>query len=95
MWEWLNMMEMLNYPVLKREASREYRLYQVWTYEKTDIDEIMDVLLEHGVLDKSRTLFQYQEWFAQKAMVILENIRDMHKEHSAVRGSFVIPSSVS
>lgn len=80
---WLNMMEMLNYPVLKKEASREYRLYQILCLEKSDIHEILSTVIEERILDKCAIFYEYEEWLAEKLMRILANRTELHPDHEA------------
>ena len=85
MYEWLNMMEMINCAILNKEASRDYRMFQVMTFDKSDIDEIITILMENVILNKSYNRYDYEEWFAEKAMFILNTIPQIHTEHSGVR----------
>ena len=47
--EWLNMMEMINCAVLNQEATRNYRMYQIWLTGRNTIDEIINILAKKGV----------------------------------------------
>jgi hypothetical protein len=85
MYEWLNVMEMMNCAILNQEASRDYRMFQVWTFDKSDIDEIITILMENMILNKSYNRYDYEECFAEKAMFILNTLPQIHTEHSGVR----------
>jgi hypothetical protein len=80
---WLNMMEILNCAHLNQEASRDYRMYQVWTHCTSDIDEIIILLLENNILTRCHDKYIYEEWFAERAMILLESLPQIHMEHSA------------
>jgi hypothetical protein len=80
---WLNMMEMLNCSVLKKDASREYRLYQILSLEKSDIHEILSTVIEERILDKCVVFYEYEEWLAEKLMRILANRTELHPDHEA------------
>ena len=80
--EWLNMMEMLNCAVLNKEATRDYRMYQIWLSGTNTIDEIITILIEHAILAKIKDRYPYEEWFAEKGMFLLHNLRQIHTEHS-------------
>ena len=82
MYEWLNRMEMVNCAVLNKEATRDYRMYQVWLAEKNTIDEIIIILIEHAILAKANSRYPYEEWFAEKGMFLLQTLRQIHMEHS-------------
>lgn len=85
LYEWLNLMEIMNCSILNKEASRDYRMYQVWTFDKSDVDEIITILMENMILNKSYNRYDYEEWFAEKAMFILNTLPQIHTEHSGVR----------
>jgi len=80
--EWLNMMEMINCGVLNQQATRNYRMYQIWLTGKNTIDEIINILIEHAILAKTRDRYPYEEWFAEKGIFLLQNLRQIHTEHS-------------
>ena len=80
--DWLNMMEMMNCAVLNQSATRNYRMYQILTHEKTDIDAILILLLEHYVLAKCHDKQVYEEWLAEKCMFLFASVRQLHMEHS-------------
>lgn len=79
--EWLNHMEMVNCAVLKQDAPRDYRLYQILSYRQPLIDEIIMNLMENSVLTKIRAKYDYEEWFAEKAIFICATLRQVHLEH--------------
>ena len=80
--EWLNRMEMINCAVLNQGASRDYRMYQIWTMEKSDIDYILILLMENSILTKCQDKYIYEEWLAEKSMFLLATVRQLHIEHS-------------
>lgn len=82
MHEWLNMMEMMNCAVLNQTATRDYRMYQIWRNEKTDVESMLTLLLENSILAKCRDKQVYEEWFAEKSMFLLSTVRQIHLEHS-------------
>lgn len=85
LYEWLNIMEMMNCAILNQEGSRDYRMFQVWTFDKSDVDEIITILMENMILNKCYNRYDYEEWFAEKAMFILNTLPQIHTEHSGVR----------
>jgi len=85
MYEWLNMMEMMNCAVLNQQASRDYRMYQIWLTNKNTIDEIITILIENAILSKTQSRYPYEEWFAEKGMFLLQNLRQIHIEHSGAK----------
>ena len=80
--EWLNRMEMMNCAVLNQSASRDYRMYQIWTMEKSDIDYILIILMENIILSKCQDKYIYEEWLAEKSMFLLATVRQIHLEHT-------------
>lgn len=82
LFDWLNMMEMVNCGVLNQMASRDYRMYQIMIIEPSDINSIILLLIENSILAKCQDKFIYEEWFAEKAMFILGTIRQVHIDHS-------------
>jgi hypothetical protein len=80
--EWLNMMEMMNCAILNKDATREYRMYQIWLTGTNMIDEIITILIEHAILAKTKDRYPYEEWFAEKGIFLLQNLRQIHTEHS-------------
>ena len=80
--DWLNMMEIMNCRVLNQAATRDYRMYQVWVLCENTIDEIIIILIEHGILAKIKDRYHYEEWFAEKAIFFLKNLPEIHTEHS-------------
>ena len=46
------------------------------------IDEIITILIEHAILSKTQSRYPYEEWFAEKGMFLLQNLRQIHIEHS-------------
>jgi hypothetical protein len=75
-------MEMVNCALLNQEATRNYRMYQIWLSDRSIIDEIITILIEHAILAKVKERYQYEEWFAERGMFILNNLREIHMEHS-------------
>lgn len=75
------MMEMMNCAVLNQQATRDYRMYQIWLANKNTIDEIITILIEHAILAKAKGRYPYEEWFAEKGMFLLQNLRQIHMEH--------------
>lgn len=82
LFEWLNMMEMMNCAVLNQKASRDYRMYQIWANGNSDVHYIILLLVENSILAKCQNKFIYEEWFAEKAMALLSTIHQIHLEHS-------------
>ena len=82
LFDWLNMMEMVNCGVLNQMASRDYRMYQIMIIEPSDINSIILLLIENSILAKCQDKFMYEEWFAEKAIFIISTVRQIHLEHS-------------
>lgn len=82
LFEWLNTMEMINCGVLRQDATRDYRLFQILSYQQQLIDEIVIVFMENAVLTKTRLKYDYEEWFAEKVIFICATLRQIHQEHT-------------
>lgn len=90
--EWLNMMEMMNCAVLNQSATRDYRMFQIWSIDNPDIDYIMVLLIENCILAKCKDRFIYEEWFAEKFIMLLAQIRHIHLEHTRFQPVFQKPA---
>ena len=82
LYNWLNIMEMMNCAVLNQAQSRNYRLYQIWINRKSDLDEIIILLVENYILSNTKNRTTYEEWFAEKAIFLVQSLRQIHTEHS-------------
>ena len=82
LYEWLNTMEMINCAVLRQDATREYRLYQILSYQQPVIDEIIMYLMEQCILTKTHDKYEYEEWFAEKVIFLCGTIKHIHNEHT-------------
>ena len=90
--EWLNRMEMMNCAVLNQSATRDYRMYQIWSMDNSDIQYMVLLLVENCILAKCRNILTYEEWFAEKSMILLQMVRQIHLEHTRLQPVFQKPA---
>jgi hypothetical protein len=82
LFEWLNVMEMMNCASLNQGATRDYRMYQILCLDMSDLQYILTLIMEQCILAKCRDKHLYEEWLAQKIIGIVSIIRQVHIEHS-------------
>jgi hypothetical protein len=75
-------MEMINCGALRQDATRDYRLYQILSYQEPVIDEIIMYIMEYCILTKTHTKYDYEEWFAEKAIFLCGTMKQVHREHT-------------